>query len=238
MDDIFSDSEAEWTPPQGLDGLPIPGAPPVSQPKGPGSMGSEIVPYAGSTTKSDRYTTAGSSVVRSPDNHSLEPGVLANADPSYGFSGAMGSDVASAPSLITSTARVAEAPPSENSHSLGLALLLVSVGTGVGLKFGGTMGGVAGGLFGGVAVNALRAARCVTKGTAESDKEAVRSGTWALLGAALAGWLVYNEQKKAKLAHRNADEDGSSEVETNAESDDAEQQPSEQETESDDDEED
>ncbi len=195
MADSFE--ETDWTPTQGFDGLPIPGVPPSAQPQALARATAPQLPAGPQRTERPIYTRP--AVERSLENYTLEPGVQVSAQPGFGIEPAP-----------------AAAPP-ETSHSLGLALLLVTVGAGVGLKFGGTMGGVAGGLYGGSLVNAIRAARCVTHGTGDSDKEALRSGTWALVGAGLASYLVYLESKKKHPAHRNAEVAGDgAEVEPNA----------------------
>ena len=94
------------------------------------------------------------------------------------------------------SAAVTSSVPLENGHTLGLALLLVSAGTAVGLSYGGMFGGVAGGLYGGSVINAIRAARCVTHGTAQSDHEALVSGTYAVACAGLATYLLYRTRTK------------------------------------------
>jgi hypothetical protein len=153
-------------------------------------------------------------VERSLENYTLEPGVQLATQPSLGFG--------------IETAAPAAAPPPETSHSLGLALLLVTVGAGVGLKLGGAMGGVAGGLYGGSLVNAIRAARCVTHGVPDSDKEAMRSGTWALVGAGLASYLVYMESKKKKPARARANAEAAQdepETESETETEESDEEP-------------
>jgi hypothetical protein len=88
--------------------------------------------------------------------------------------------------------RPPERIPQDNAHTLGLGLLLVGVGSAIGAKYGGGMfGGLSGGLYGGSIMNLARAARAVTIGTPEADREAVVSGTYAVLGGALASYLLY-----------------------------------------------
>lgn len=206
VDASFPDTE-EWTPVEGFDGLPIPGVPPSAQ---PGMQRSPaLLPAHGGPRPVDRPA-----VERTPQNLSFEPGAIAVTEPYFG------------PSLGADAATPAPVVAPENGHSLGLALLLVTVGAGVGLKVGGTMGGVSGGLFGGAAVNAFRAARCVTLGTAEADKEALVSGTWAILTAALGGYLAYQEHKKAPVAaKRNKSEQHAAEEDEPEESDEDEPEP-------------
>lgn len=81
--------------------------------------------------------------------------------------------------------------PQENGHSLGLTLLILSIGSAVGVQYGGVWGGVAGALYGGAAVNLIRSARCATHGTPESDKEAIVSGTYAVVSGGIASYLLW-----------------------------------------------
>jgi hypothetical protein len=188
-DPLYAEAD-DWTPSDGFDGLPIPGLPPSAQP-GMQQRAPALLPAHGTQRPVDRPA-----VERTPQNLSFDPEAIASMEPHFGP--ALGADAPTTPVV---------AP--ENGHSLGLALLLVTVGAGVGLKMGGTMGGVSGGLFGGAAVNAFRAARCVTQGTKDADKEALVSGTWAIVAAALGGYLAYQEHKKASpaLAKRNKSEE-------------------------------
>jgi hypothetical protein len=86
----------------------------------------------------------------------------------------------------------------ENGHTLGLALLLVGVGSAIGVKYGGLFGGTAGAVYGGSAVNAIRAARSVTLGTPDADKEAMVSATYAVIGASFATWLIWKSSQRKK----------------------------------------
>lgn len=86
----------------------------------------------------------------------------------------------------------ADAPaPVAASPMLGLAILAVGAGAVIGGVMAGAMGALGGGLLGGAAVNGLRAAKDVTTGSPEADKEAAVSGTFALGGAAFGIWLLY-----------------------------------------------
>jgi len=87
-------------------------------------------------------------------------------------------------------------PPSRASAALGLSLLLVGTGAAIGAKYRGMFGGIAGGLYAGAMVNAIRAVRSLTDGQAESDKEAAISGTYSLLGAGVATYVLYQTREK------------------------------------------
>jgi hypothetical protein len=88
----------------------------------------------------------------------------------------------------------------ENGHTLGLALLLVGVGSAIGVRYGGVFGGVAGAVYGGSTVNAIRAGRAVVQGTPEADKEAMVSATYAVIGAGFATWLVWKSTQRKKAS--------------------------------------
>lgn len=89
-----------------------------------------------------------------------------------------------------------------NGHMLGMSTLVVGVSALVGARFGGFYGGIAGSLFGGSAVNAYRAISHATAGTPQSDREALISGTYTILAAGLAGFILYQSQKTG-MATRN-----------------------------------
>lgn len=77
-------------------------------------------------------------------------------------------------------------------HMLGFSLLLPAVGTVLGAKYGGgAYGAFGGGILGGSLLNGYRAAKNVTQGTRDGDKEALISGTYFLLGLVGAGYLFY-----------------------------------------------
>ncbi len=94
------------------------------------------------------------------------------------------------------------------SHSLGLILAVVGIGTAAGAVFAGPMGALAGALLGGALANGVRAVRSVSEGTSESDKEAVVSGTYAALTAGAAVYLLYKQRAK-----KNPDDEGDGEDE-------------------------
>ena len=75
---------------------------------------------------------------------------------------------------------------------LGPAVVAVGVGAAVGGAKAGLFGGIAGGLYGGSAVNAYRAFR-----SAKFDRaEAVIAGTFAIVGAGVATWLLWKKAHK------------------------------------------
>jgi hypothetical protein len=92
-----------------------------------------------------------------------------------------------------------DAESMQTRHTLGLSLILVPLVGAAGLYYGGPFGGAAGLLFGGAVVNAYRAASNVTKGLPDADREAMVSGTYAVLGVAVGGylaWRVYEAKHK------------------------------------------
>lgn len=90
--------------------------------------------------------------------------------------------------------------------TLGYTVIAAAGGAAVGLYYGGTWGALAGSLFGGAVVSAYRAAKHVKDGTADSDKEAITSGTYAVGAAAIGGviWakLVGTQSRFAHNAPR------------------------------------
>lgn len=86
------------------------------------------------------------------------------------------------------------------AHLLGLSTLLVGVGSLVGLRFGGLQGATSGALFGGAAVNLYRAVKFSTLGSAEADREAMVSGTYAVAAAAVAGYILWKRPAAKKIA--------------------------------------
>ena len=99
----------------------------------------------------------------------------------------------------------------EGSHMLGLSALAVGVGALVGWRYGGPYGGIAGGLLGGALVNGYRALSYYKEGTAEGDKEAAVSATYAALTTAVGGYLIATKAKtpepEADRLRANPDED-------------------------------
>jgi hypothetical protein len=107
----------------------------------------------------------------------------------------MGADV---PPGLMEPLTPAPAPVQDGGgHMLGFALLAVGLGTVVGIKYGGGLyGGAAGGLAGGSLVNGVRAARMAVRGDPHSDREAIVSGTYTVLGFGLAGYLLYKARQQ------------------------------------------
>lgn len=89
-------------------------------------------------------------------------------------------------------------PPQRTSAMLGLSLLVVGVGVAIGAKYAGLFGGIAGGLYGGASINAMRAVKNLTDGQPESDREAAISGTYAVLGAGVATYVLYQTRAEKK----------------------------------------
>lgn len=81
---------------------------------------------------------------------------------------------------------------------VGMSVVSVGAGAAVGYTYGGLYGALAGALFGGTAANMYRAYANVVKGTDEGDKEAKVSGTYAVVTAALGGFLWYKLVEKSK----------------------------------------
>lgn len=76
-------------------------------------------------------------------------------------------------------------------HMLGLSTVAVGLAAIVGANYGGVYGGLAGSLFGGAGINAWRAVTQLREGTPDGKHEALVSGTYALLAAAIGGYVAY-----------------------------------------------
>ncbi len=87
---------------------------------------------------------------------------------------------------------------STGSNMLGLSLVAIAAGGATGGYFGGMWGALAGILYGGAAVNTLVAGQSVLRGDAASDSEAMKRGTFAVVGAGLATFVLYKTQTKTK----------------------------------------
>jgi len=84
------------------------------------------------------------------------------------------------------------------SHMLGFALVAVVAGAGAGWKWGGgPWGALAGALYGGAAVNVVAAGRDALRGDPASDSEAVARGTFAVVGAGAATYILYKTHKSS-----------------------------------------
>lgn len=95
------------------------------------------------------------------------------------------------------------APDPADRALLGATFVVVGVGSAIGATKGGLFGSIAGGLYGGAAMNAVRAAR-----VAKTDsKEAIVSGTFAILGAGIATYLLWKDrERKSPKASKEQDE--------------------------------
>jgi hypothetical protein len=97
--------------------------------------------------------------------------------------------------------------PNERAHMLGLSVVGLGVGASVGVKYGGLYGGIAGGLFAGALVNAYRAVHYYKEGSESDDKEAMASGTYAVISGAL-GALLWTKFAKTNSAIPNTSAEG------------------------------
>lgn len=83
---------------------------------------------------------------------------------------------------------------------VGMAIVTVGLATGVGAYVGGAYGAGAGLLLSGAVRNTLRAKRLWTAPSPTDHSEAVKSGTMALFGLGIGGWLAYKayESRRAE----------------------------------------
>jgi hypothetical protein len=89
--------------------------------------------------------------------------------------------------------------PTENGNSLGLAFILFGLGAYLGTKYvGGLYGGVAGAIYGGAASNLLRSARFVTRGTPATDREALVSATYGVIGVGFGSYILWKTKRPAR----------------------------------------
>jgi hypothetical protein len=109
------------------------------------------------------------------------------------------------PARSVGTADIGYQPPSfeasnidtsQRGHLLGVSTVAAGLGAVLGMRFGGIYGTVAGTLFAGAAVNGYRAALYGTQGNAVGKREAMISGTYALISAGLGGYLIYRMKKE------------------------------------------
>jgi hypothetical protein len=98
----------------------------------------------------------------------------------------------------TQEASPAAPPQPIGSHVLGIVTIAVGVGAAVGTYYGGPFGGVAGSLFGGAIANVYKAGAAYRSGSPDGDHEAKVSASYAIMSAALGGWVAY---KFAKPRH-------------------------------------
>lgn len=99
------------------------------------------------------------------------------------------------------------ATPAQEYGLAGVALLAVPSATAYGAYKAGPFGAAAGALLAGAAINAFRAVKSVTKGAATDDKEAVLSGTFAVVGTLAAFWLLWKGKQKPSKKRGDADEE-------------------------------
>lgn len=91
-----------------------------------------------------------------------------------------------------------EAQATADRTLLGAALVLVGVGAAIGASKGTMFTSIAGGLYGGAVINAWRAAR-----VAKTDrKEAIISGTFAIIGGGIATWLLWRQKESASTKQK------------------------------------
>jgi hypothetical protein len=105
---------------------------------------------------------------------------------------------------------VEEVQAGMHKHMAGLAILLAGGGAAVGYTQGGAYGALAGSLFGGSAVNAYRAFKFYMDGSEGGAKEAIVSGTYALVAVAAGGFLWYkfvHEKKHEAIKNPECDKD-------------------------------
>lgn len=81
---------------------------------------------------------------------------------------------------------------------LGFTCVAVGLGALGGSRWG-PKGAAAGAIAGGAVVNAARALLYAFKPQAEAKKEAIVSGTWALLCGGIAGYLIWHVRAKASV---------------------------------------
>lgn len=84
----------------------------------------------------------------------------------------------------------------QRGHLLGVSTVAAGLGAVLGMRFGGIYGTIAGTLFAGSAVNGYRAALYGIQGDPVGKREAMISGTYALISAGLGGYLIYRMKKE------------------------------------------
>lgn len=102
---------------------------------------------------------------------------------------------------------------------LGFSTIATAIGMLVGVRLGGGYGAVAGSLFAGSAVNAYRASIYAARGNEAGRKEAVLSGTYAVLAAGLGGavlWYTRGERASSAMKPNRDDRCGRSSLTSNS----------------------
>lgn len=106
-----------------------------------------------------------------------------------------------------------------HGRMLGFSTIAASIGMLVGVRLGGGYGAVAGSLFAGSAVNAYRASIYAARGDEFGRKEAVLSGTYAVLAAGLGGavlWYTRQDRAAATMKTNRDDRCGRSSLTSNS----------------------
>lgn len=94
-------------------------------------------------------------------------------------------------------------------HMLGMSVLLPAAGTITGMRIAGMYGGLGGALGAGSLLNGYRAIKYMLKGDKESDREALVSGTYAVLGLGASVWLFYKGLSGTKTKANKPESDDS-----------------------------
>ncbi len=181
------------TPPRSSDGVPVAESTPV-----PFAPTNAQAPYAGPPPV----------VTQAPS----EP--IYSADPRLPFAPAADWSIPSMPAYAGAPsaqfraphAQLAEEPAFKqpiSGHVLGVVTIAVGIGVAAGIYYGGPFGAVAGSLFGGSVANAYKAVTAYKSGTPDGDAEAKVSATYAILAAALGGWVAYKFAKPRTGYERN-----------------------------------
>lgn len=96
----------------------------------------------------------------------------------------------------------------DQGKMLGFSTVVTALGMLIGVRLGGGYGAVAGSLFAGSAVNAYRASLFARRDGEAAKKEAVLSGTYAVLAAGLGGAVLWytREQRSSSALKPNRDD--------------------------------
>lgn len=98
-----------------------------------------------------------------------------------------------------------EVVPNEGAHMLGLNVMLLATGAALGVRYGGGYGGIAGGLAAGAVSNGLRAALALRDPSMR--REAMISGSYAVVAAAGAAWLWYKVVRRPLIKNSSSSTD-------------------------------